>query len=697
MRWKPAAKAIGSFIVTVMLLNLLISFAAASSAEFTDVSEDNWAKPYIEKMALKGVITGRGGGRFAPEDKVTRNEVVTMLVRILGYTDIPEDRVIPDSFKGPYLVTEWARKYVAVGVEEGIIAGEDLENFRGDEAAKRYEVAVFAVRALGLEEKARALKNIDMDFKDISEIPMAYRNYVQIAVEKGIITGFEDGTFRPNENISRAQAAALFARVDALLNKLTAREEKGILIKVSTQDLPAVTIRKEDGSERNISVNNSTSIYRHWKKASLQDLVLGDHITVILSSWGSYAEYLEAHEKELFQPLRLTQKITGTVKQVNPQTNLLVITLPTGTDMPYKTASNALIVLDNEVVELGDLAFGQTASIEVDQETGEVVKIKAESVEKEVKGTVYSIFYGGVNFDSIITVNNEDGERETYKISDNAIITRDGKSALLENIQNTDMVHLEIKGSRVVKIIAESAVKTAKGIVKGISFISEKPEITLVSDDKEVTYPVDNNADVERNDRGSKLSDIRKGDKVTLTLTYNIVTEIEAESVNKSVEGTIEGFSLMEDLSITVLTRDNKKETFVLAPDARIKMDGNEITIDELPLGVKGYYVDLRAESDVVVRMDIETKDPQGEIRGKVKHVNKDAQLIVVSVELYIDGKKQYIDRVVYYDEEDTLFVEGNSTVRAKYIDRYLESGDSVTIFGKYQVDGTFIADLVKW
>lgn len=692
MRWKPAAKALGSFIVTVMLLNLLISFAAASSVEFTDVSEDNWAKPYIEKMALKGVITGRGGGRFAPEDKVTRNEVVTMLVRILGYTDIPEDRVIPDSFKGPYLVPEWARKYVAVGVEEGIIAGEDLENFRGDEAAKRYEVAVFAVRALGLEEEARALKNIDMDFKDISEIPMAYRNYVQIAVEKGIITGFEDGTFRPNESISRAQAAALFSRVDALLNKLTAREEKGVLIKVSTQDLPAVTIRKEDGSERNISVNNSTSIYRHWKKASLQDLVLGDHITVILSSWGSYAEYLEAHEKEPFQPLRLTQKITGTVKQVNPQTNLLVITLPTGTDMPYKTASKALIVLDNEVVELDKLAFGQTASIEVDQETGEVVKIKAESVEKEVKGTVYSIFYGGVNFDSIITVNNEDGKRETYKISDNAIITRDGKSALLENIQNTDMVHLEIKGSRVVKIIAESAEKTAKGTVKGISFSTGKPEITIVSGDREVTYPVDNNADVERNGKGSKLSDIRKGDKVTLTLTYNIVTEIEAESVNRSVEGTIEGFSLTEDLSIVVLTEDNQMETFILTSDARIRMDGNTISIDQLPLGIKGYYVELRTESDVVVRMDIETKSFQKEISGTIKHIDKDAKLIVISEEYYIEGRKQYIDRLVYYDEDDTLFVEGNSTIRPRYIDRYFEVGDKVSISGRYEADGRFIA-----
>jgi len=184
--------------------------------------------------------------------------------------------------------------------------------------------------------------------------------------------------------------------------------------------------------------------------------------------------------------------------------------------------------------------------------------------------------------------------------------------------------------------------------------------------------------------------------KVDITLTYGEATNIEAESINRNIEGTIEGFTLGDELSITVLTTDNTRETLIISPDARIRIDGEYKTIDDISLGMKGYYVDIRVESDVVIRMNIETKEAEGEVRGTVKHFNTDAMLIVVETEIYIDGKRQVIDKVVFYDD-DTLFVEGRDTIKSRYLDRYLESGDTVTVFGKYQVDGTFLAELVKW
>lgn len=187
-----------------------------------------------------------------------------------------------------------------------------------------------------------------------------------------------------------------------------------------------------------------------------------------------------------------------------------------------------------------------------------------------------------------------------------------------------------------------------------------------------------------------------KGDKVDITLTYGEATRIEAESINRNIEGTIEGFTLGDELSITVLTTDNTRETLIISPDARIRIDGEYKTIDDISLGMKGYYVDIRVESDVVIRMNIETKEAEGEVRGTVKHFNTDAMLIVVETEIYIDGKRQVIDKVVFYDD-DTLFIEGRDTIKPRYLERYLEPGDTVTVFGKYQVDGTFLAELVKW
>jgi len=697
MTKKSTLKNLTCIISFLLIFSFIIPLANAQSSKFADVEKSHWAKPYIEKMALKSVILGKGAGIFAPEDKVTRYESVIMLVRILGHTDISSNKEIPDTFKGADKVPEWAQREIAVGVEEGIITGEDLVDFKGSEPAKRYEVAVFAVRALGLEEEAKNIKNIDLDFKDISKIPLAYRSYVQIAVEKGIITGFEDETFRPMESISRAQAATLFSRVDSILNRLTSKEEKGTLVEINTQDLPAITIKKDDGTLKNISVNNSTLIYKDWKETTLNDLKLGEYVIAILSSVGSYAEYIEIHDKEEQIPSVSTHTVTGTIKQVDRPTRFIILTLSSGAEMPYKIADRALIVLDNRVVDLDSLVFGQKTTVEINKDTGEIVSLKAEGVAKGLEGKVYSIFFGGGGFDSIITIKDEKGNVETHKISDNVVVMKDGKSSLLENVRNADYVVLDIKDSKVVKIMAESAEKTIRGYIDDISYITEHPEITIrLPDGRKEVCPIDNDVDITRNNRSAKLSDIKKGDKVSAVLTYGKATEIEADSVNRNLEGTIEGFRLDDDLSIMILTTDNTRETFIISPDARIRIDGEYKDIEDISLGMRGYYVDVRVESDVVIRMNIETKKAEAEIRGTVKHFNTDAMIIVVETELNIDGKKQTIDRVVFYDN-DTLFVEGRDTVRPRQLDRYLEVGDTITIFGEYQVDGTFLAELGKW
>ena len=82
------------------------------------------------------------------------------------------------------------------------------------------------------------------------------------------------------------------------------------------------------------------------------------------------------------------------------------------------------------------------------------------------------------------------------------------------------------------------------------------------------------------------------------------------------MEGTIEGFRLDDDLSIMILTTDNTRETLTISPDARIRINGEYKDIEDISLGMRGYYVDVRVESDVVIRMNIETKKAEGELEG---------------------------------------------------------------------------------
>src|SRR5690606_6928959 len=108
----------------------------------------------------------------------------------------------------------WGRGYVAVGVERGILKGSDLTSFNHSAAMQRGDLAVWLVRALGLESEALAAAGQALPFADAASIPTDIRGYVYLANQRGFITGFTDNTFQPRGPVTRAQIATILARAD---------------------------------------------------------------------------------------------------------------------------------------------------------------------------------------------------------------------------------------------------------------------------------------------------------------------------------------------------------------------------------------------------------------------------------------------------------------------------------------------------
>lgn len=93
-------------------------------------------------------------------------------------------------------------------VKAGIITGLDGNRFGPTEPVTRAQAAAMIMRALG--NPAAAVRKT---FADADTIPSWAQGAVQAAVEKGIIDGFEDNTFRPALNATRAQAAKMLSRL----------------------------------------------------------------------------------------------------------------------------------------------------------------------------------------------------------------------------------------------------------------------------------------------------------------------------------------------------------------------------------------------------------------------------------------------------------------------------------------------------
>lgn len=101
---------------------------ALKQTVFSDVLSTNWAVGYIAKAAELGIIMGYGNGKFGPDDPVTQEQIVKMLVCAWGYGQYAEE------------IGGWPAGYIAVAEEVGLIADANtVSNF----AAKRSEVAVW--------------------------------------------------------------------------------------------------------------------------------------------------------------------------------------------------------------------------------------------------------------------------------------------------------------------------------------------------------------------------------------------------------------------------------------------------------------------------------------------------------------------------------------------------------------------------
>ncbi|MBQ4527075.1 MAG: S-layer homology domain-containing protein [Clostridia bacterium] len=174
-----------------------------SSNLFNDLESVSWAEDAIEYLASKGIVNGRGDKTFAPNDLVTREEFVKMLVIALG--------IETESAKADFAdvgENDWFAPYVGAAVRDKIVSGVGDGIFGAGSYITREDMAVMAGRSAGI-----ASENSNSNFADDDDISAYAIEFVNAMNEKGIITGMGDGTFMPKGNATRAQAAVIIYRI----------------------------------------------------------------------------------------------------------------------------------------------------------------------------------------------------------------------------------------------------------------------------------------------------------------------------------------------------------------------------------------------------------------------------------------------------------------------------------------------------
>jgi len=166
-------------------------------------------KPFIGlELAIPGFhapyIFGFADGTFRPENAITRAEIAAILARNL---DLPPGGAYAGLF-GDVPSAHWAWSDIERLKRSGLMIGDASGNFRPQAPITRAEMAMIAAKWLGADLSAAgspAFADVDGGHWAAAAIDAASR--------AGILVGFEDGTFRPDERLTRAQAVAVMNRL----------------------------------------------------------------------------------------------------------------------------------------------------------------------------------------------------------------------------------------------------------------------------------------------------------------------------------------------------------------------------------------------------------------------------------------------------------------------------------------------------
>lgn len=225
--------------LAVWLLGLF-SPLAARAATFSDISY-NWAKSQIQHLAALELLQGYQG-RYEPGRTLTRAELAKLVVEINGYG---QEGLQVRNAQGVFRdlsPTHWANGYVLLAYEQGWIKGYEDGTFRPDRPVTRLELAYILAR---LQVADGEVPWWNLNFRDLNRIPEAALGVVARVVSRGWLQGFPDGTFRPQNYLTRAEAAAVVYRYVAdkgglydLVGTVTAiYPGQSLLIKIGEKEL----------------------------------------------------------------------------------------------------------------------------------------------------------------------------------------------------------------------------------------------------------------------------------------------------------------------------------------------------------------------------------------------------------------------------------------------------------------------------
>lgn len=267
MMYKESTKALWMLMVIIILASI---FPLSAYANPNDIS-GYWAETVVLEWVEKGLASGYTDGTFRPKNDISRAEFMKLVNSAFEY-DQEEEIDYKDVSPG-----KWYVNVVKKAKAAGYISGYNDGTMKPDNPITREEVASIIARIMGLNSNEKGVEK----FKDKDQIKWS-KGYVGAVVKEEYMVGFPDGSFKPQNNITRGEA------IYALNNIIKGRTHEEGVHGVAKQDFFGITyihiVWNQGVKPSSVKANGQELKYDNkdgkWKGTSLE-LKIGDAVEIL--------------------------------------------------------------------------------------------------------------------------------------------------------------------------------------------------------------------------------------------------------------------------------------------------------------------------------------------------------------------------------------------------------------------------------
>lgn len=620
--------------------------------QYTDLGGSSYANE-AARMTFEGVFKNNGSKVFNPKGVLSKQDVATLLVRMMGAESTVQQGVLSTAQGLDNQTVQGMLKeaYITQATTLGILTANEIGQM--DEPATREDVAVWTARAINLQPDYQDVDGV-YTYKDVSAVKPENKGTLEALLKEKIFATDKGGLFNPSRTVSRGEYATVLAEISPrLYTNRNLATFAGMVVGISnkTENQPGGTVtsreillKATDGTMKRLTTTLDSQtgqrtefgVYKGGRVTGSESLAVGDQMEVVTrDSQAVYAEVL--NDGSIVK--RLQADSVG--------------------DAQTRTYFGTIYSRIEEVRSDGD------KSINIQR-----IRIKNHT---------------GQTFDLIISTDPETG------IKTDVFVLKNGTAGGAGLLNVGDSIEYVVKDpDQVVYIQANPAVvREVKGTLRNIEIPTEGLAVISVLDYNNAIgqYPVASYADISVNTGYATVGDLKYGMPCTLTLNNGFVTALAAETFvnpgyidpnNRMEMGVVQS---VDSNQVTITRGDGTTTTFFTDEGTRYRKSGEDVNFTTLRPGdrVKLYFAELYA----LVPSRIEIEGPEqlltGVYTGKIKSVNSGTKAITLQNPMvYKNGQwsstGEYLLDV--YLSGDAVIFAGGKAVKIEDLKNYYGQSD---------------------